>query len=391
MKPIPSLVELRESFANDMKSKLNLLSTNLKMFLDAFSIVISAKLKLTYLYLVDIQNNIFPDTADLEVNGGTLERQGRIYLNRNPRPATIGVFNLVVTGEAGSVLRSGLTFKSNETALNSGQLFVLDSDYILSGTSDVIEVRSLGAGTDFNLNVNDTLTITEPVLGVNQIVTVDEVVTQPTASENIEDYRQAILDAIQLEPQGGSRTDYRLWSSDASGVRKVYPYVKNSDSGTVQVYVEATVADSTDGYGTPTTAILNEVEDAINFDPDESKPLNERGRIPIQSTLEVLPINLIPVVINIVGLSVDTTAIRNSIRSNIELYLSDVRPFISGADLSRNRNNILYQARLQSVATDVLDNANFFTGFSMLVNGNLEVSYQFELGNIPYLQTINFS
>ena len=130
MKPIPSLVELRESFANDMKSKLNLLSTNLKMFLDAFSIVISAKLKLTYLYLVDIQNNIFPDTADLEVNGGTLERQGRIYLNRNPRPATIGVFNLSVVGEAGSVLRSGLTFNSNETALNPGQLFVLDSEYI---------------------------------------------------------------------------------------------------------------------------------------------------------------------------------------------------------------------------------------------------------------------
>ena len=382
MRPIPTIQELRETLANDFKSKLNLLSNNLKKFLDAFSIVESAKFKLLYLYLQDLQNNIFPDTADLEANGGTLERQGRIYLNRNPRPATVGTFELSVTGESGSVLRSGLTFKSNENSLSPGQLYVLDLEYTMTGTDDVIEVRSLGAGSEFDLNVDDELTITEPVIGVNQLVTVSDVISQPKNGEDIEAYRQAILDAIQLEPQGGSKTDYRLWSSDAQGVKKVYPYVKNGDAGTVQVYVEAT-----DGDGVPSSGLISEVEDVIEFDPDESKPLNERGRRPIQATVEVLPVVLIPVTVTITGLSQDTPSIRSAIQNNIELYLSSVRPYISGADLARNRNDILYEARLQSVATDVLENSNFFTGFSITVNGNSVSSYQFDLGNIPNLVT----
>jgi uncharacterized phage protein gp47/JayE len=383
--------ELKESLSNDFKSRLNLVSDNLKKFFEAFSIVISAKFKIVYLYLNDIQNNIFPDTADLEANGGTLERQGRIYLNRNPRPATVGVFNLLVNGLSGSVLRSGLTFKSNENSKSPGQMYVLDAEYTCTGTMDIIEVRSLGAGTDFDLDVNDELTITEPVLGVQQIVIVDEIIEQPKASEDIEAYRQSILDAIQLEPQGGSKTDYRLWSSDAQGVRKVYPYVKNGDAGTVQVFVEATLADSVDGFGTPTNALLIEVDEVINFDPDETKPLNERGRRPMQVTLEVLPIDLIPVDLTITGLSQNTSTIRANIESNIETYLYGVRPFISGADLSRNRNDILYEARLQSVATDVLENSNFFTGFQMLVNGNSVSSYQFDLGSIPFLQSVTYN
>lgn len=382
MRPIPTIQELRETLANDFKSKLNLLSNNLKKFLDAFSIVESAKFKLLYLYLQDLQNNIFPDTADLEANGGTLERQGRIYLNRNPRPATVGTFELSVTGESGSVLRSGLTFKSNENSLSPGQLYVLDLEYTMTGTDDVIEVRSLGTGSEFDLNIDDELTITEPVIGVNQLVTVSDVISQPKNGEDIEAYRQAILDAIQLEPQGGSKTDYRLWSSDAQGVKKVYPYVKNGDAGTVQVYVEAT-----DGDGVPSSGLISEVEEVIEFDPDESKPLNERGRRPIQATIEVLPIVLIPVTVTITGLSQDTPSIRSAIQNNIELYLSSVRPYISGADLARNRNDILYEARLQSVATDVLENSNFFTGFAITVNGNSVSSYQFDLGNIPNLVT----
>jgi uncharacterized phage protein gp47/JayE len=382
MRPIPTIQELRETLANDFKSKLNLLSNNLKKFLDAFSIVESAKFKLLYLYLQDLQNNIFPDTADLEANGGTLERQGRIYLNRNPRPATVGTFELSVTGESGSVLRSGLTFKSNENSLSPGQLYVLDLEYTMTGTDDVIEVRSLGAGSEFDLNIDDELTITEPVIGVNQLVTVSDVISQPKNGEDIEAYRQAILDAIQLEPQGGSKTDYRLWSSDAQGVKKVYPYVKNGDAGTVQIYVEAT-----DGDGVPSSGLISEVEDVIEFDPDESKPLNERGRRPIQATVEVLPVVLIPVTVTITGLSQDTPSIRSAIQNNIELYLSSVRPYISGADLARNRNDILYEARLQSVATDVLENSNFFTGFAITVNGNSVSSYQFDLGNIPNLVT----
>ena len=203
MKPIPSIVELQQKITEDFKSKLNLSDDDLKKTLNAFSLVLSGQMKILYLFLADIQNNIFADSADSVDQGGTLERIGQIYLNRPPFPDAIGVFNISVNGIIGSVLRESLTFKSNEDALNPGQLFVLDSEHIMVSTTDVIEVRSLGAGTDFNLSVNDKLTITEPVIGVDKTVTVTAVTTQPTAGETLENYRDAILRAIQLEPQGG--------------------------------------------------------------------------------------------------------------------------------------------------------------------------------------------
>lgn len=390
MRAIPNLNELKDAIANDLKQKLNLSDSNLKYVLDAMDSVLAAQFKLVYLYLSDIQNNIFPDTADIEANGGTLERLGRIYLNRNPRPATSGIFKLSVTGTAGAVLRNSLTFKSNENSKNPNKLYILDAEYTLTGTDDEIEVRSLGGGVDFDLDVDDQVTITEPVIGVNSTLTVLEVIEQPLASEDIEVYRQNILDAIQLEPQGGSRTDYRIWANDAQGVRKVYPYVKNGDAGTVQVYVES-VLPGTDGNGTPSTPLMESVENVILFDPDETKPLNERGRIPIQATLEVLPIEPIPVDVEIIGLNDTSSAVLTSIENNIKTYLLDVRPYIAGADLPRTKNDILYSGRVQSVVTDVLDSSNFFTGFVMQVAGNTENSFQFTLGSIPYLRNITYT
>ncbi len=391
MRDIPSINEIRDQIASDFKIKLNLTDSQLKYVLDAFDSVLAAQFKLMYLYLSDIQNNVFPDTADLEENGGTLERFGRIYLNRNPLPATAGIFKVYVIGSNGAVLRNSLTFKSNENSLNPGQSYVLDAEYVLTGSGDEIEIRSLGGGTDFDLNVGDELTITEPVLGVSNIVTVAEVVEQPRSSEDIDVYRQNIIDSIQLEPQGGSKTDYRLWSADAQGVRKVYPYVRNDDAGDVDVYVEATVADSIDGNGTPDPTLLTNVLDVIELDPDETKPTNERGRKPIQSNVETLAITITPVDITINGLIDDSTAVRDAIETNIKDYLYNIRPYIAGADLPRDKNDILYSARVQSVITDVLESANYFENLTMEVNGNTVNNYEFNLGSIPYLRNLIFA
>lgn len=393
MKNIPSIIELNEDIANDLRSKLGLTDDDLKKVVSALPLVLSAQLKLLYLFLGDIQDNCFPDKASTELNGGTLERLGRIYLNRNPFPDSIGVFKLSVTGVAGSILRSDLTFKSNDDALNAGQVYVLDTEYTLTGTADVIEVRSIGAGVDYNLSVGNNLTITEPVIGVDKTVTVTEVVTQPTAGETEELYRQAILNAIQLEPQGGAKSDYRIWSGDAQGVRLVYPYVRDGEAGTVDIYVEATLIDSADGKGTPTNAIMygtGGVEDVINFDPDTTKPDYERARRPMQANVEVSAITLIPVDVTITGLNDDSASVQTAIESSLKDFIYDVRPFIDGADLLRNKNDILYSGNVQGVVTSALLNGNFFNVLELKVDGNIVTSYEFGLGNIPYLRNLIF-
>lgn len=390
MKAIPTIKELYANISSDLRSKLNLQIDYLKKTLEAFSLVISAQFHLAYLYLSDIQDNIFPDKATTADQGGTLERQGMIYMNRNPFPDSVGSFKISVTGVAGSVLRTNLTFKSNEGTLNPGQLYILDSEYTLTGTSDEVEVRSIGAGVDFNLNINDNLTITEPVIGVDKTVTVLEILVQPKAGETMELYRQAILNAIQLEPQGGSRADYRQWSSDAQGVRAVYPYVRDIDASIVDVYVEATLVDSTDGKGTPSASILLDVEEVIELDPDVTKPIYERGRRPMQADVEVSSITLVPVDINISGLNDSSSSVQGAIQNSIVDFLYDVRPFISGADLRRNKNDVLYSGKVQSVVTEALVNGNFFNVLDLHVDGTLVTSYEFTLGNIPYLRNLTF-
>lgn len=390
MKAIPTISELQQNFINDLRSKLNLSDNNLKQVVEVFSAVFAGQFKLTYLALSDIQNNIFPDTADLAENGGQLERIGRIYLGRNPTPATIGTFAITVTGGSGSVLRNGLTFKSTDSSRNPGRSYIIDSEFTLASSTGVVNINSLGGGTDFLLDIGDELVITEPVIGVNQTVSVSSVVTQPVAAETTEDYRQNILDSIQLEPQGGSRTDYRLWAADADGVRFVYPFIKDGESGTVQVYVEANAVDSSDGNGTPTSAIISEVTDVINLDPDTTKPLNSRGRRPIQANLEVLSINPTPVDVNISGLNNNSPSITSLIRTNLDQYLLTVRPFVDGADLLANRNDTLFSARIQAEVSNILESSNFFQNLTMQINGVTQTSFQFTRENIPYLRNLTF-
>lgn len=390
MKPIPTIQQLNSNVSSDLKIKLNLSSDGLKRVLNALGLVLSGQLYLAYLYLRDIQDNIFPDTATTRANGGTLERLGKIYLNRDMFPDSIGSFTVLVNAVAGSVLRQNLTFKSNEGSLNPGQVYILDSEYTCSGTDDEITIRTIGAGSSYNLEVGNNLTITEPVIGVEKTVTVTAVLVQPKAGETVELYRQAILNAIQLEPQGGSRADYRQWATDAQGVRLIYPYVADITTGQVSIYVESVIADSTDGKGTPSPAILSDVESVINFDPDVTKPTYERGRKPAQCFPQILPITLVPVDVIISGLNVSTDEIKAVIQSSIESMLYNIRPFIAGADLLRNKNDILYYGQMSSTVTESLTNGNFFNNLDVNVEGNAIVSYQFDLGNIPFLNSITF-
>ena len=310
MRPIPTIQQLNSNITSDLVNRLNLSIDYLKKTYNALCLVLSAQIYLCYLYLRDIQDNVFPDTATTAENGGTLERQGRIYLNRNPFPDSIGSFMVAVTGVAGSILRQNITFKSNEDALNAGQLFMLDTEYTLTGTDDFVEVRSIGAGIDFNLNIGDRLTITEPVIGVDKTVVVDSVVEQPKAGEDTEAYRAAILKAIQIEPQGGSRGDYMQWATDAQGVRRVYPYVRDVDASFVDVYVEATLADGVDGSPVPTPTILQDVEDVIEQDPDPTVPQYEGSRRPAQADVTAIAVTLVPVDITINGLQDSAQSIK---------------------------------------------------------------------------------
>ncbi len=391
MRPIPTIQQINEQIQNDLRQRLSLSDDDMRKVFSAVSAVLSGQIKLVYLYLADIQRNLFPDSADAVEDGGELERLGMIYLNRNRRPATDGYYKVRLNGVAGSTTRVGLTFKSNDDALNAGKLFIADASYELTGLNDELQIRSLESGLSAALAVGNQLTITEPVLGVEGTVEVLEIIELPVETESVDVYRQAIIDAIQLEPQGGARTDYRLWAADVQGVRTVYTYVKENEAGVVQVFVEATPDNSEDGHGTPSSFMIDDVLESINLDPDETLDDNDRGRKPIQAILEVLPITLKPVDVEIIGLSQNNISVQSLIRSNLESYLYGIRPFVAGTDLPRKKNDILNAGRLNGVVSDSLSNSNYFMDFKMFVDGQEESVFTFSFSNIPYLRNVVYS
>jgi hypothetical protein len=388
---IPTLAELRTQIKSDLESNLQItIPVFGKAVLWAITLVQAAKLKLIYLAIGLTQKNIFIDTADPASMGGTLERFGIVKLGRPPFPAVAGQYEVQVTGQVGAVINTPLTFKSNDTALNPGRIYQLDAPYTMPGTTGTITLRALEAGIASKLQVGDQLTSTSPIALVSSIATVLSEVVQPLDSENIEDYRQKGILAYQLEPQGGAGSDYIIWAGDAQGVLRSYPYARSGFTSEVNLFIEATLADSTDGKGTPGAAILTDVEAVVNFDPDTTKPLTERGRRPLGMIVNYLPITVQFVDIVITGYEGLTPAIETLIFNALTEDLKNVRPFVASANVLANKNDIISVPRL-SFFVQVAVPQSVYNSLSFSIDGSsVAGAYVFQNGDIPYLNSITF-
>lgn len=387
---IPTLNELYLSIKGDLEASESItIPVFGKSVIRIIASVQAAKLKLIYLAIGNLQKNIFVDTADSETKGGTLERFGRVKLGRDPFPPRAAQYTVSVTGTTGAVVPASSTFKSSDTSLNAGVLFILDTAHTLIASTDVIIIRALNAGLDSKLEIGDKLSLTAPVALVDKEVSVTIETIQPLAAESLEDYRTKILNSFRLEAQGGAATDYRLWSSDAQGVERVYPYAKSGFTSEIDLYVEATIADSTDGKGTPSSMTLTDVEAVVDFNPDITLALNERGRRPVTAIVNYLPVTIKNVDIEIVGFVGNTAAITEAILSALTSSVGKVRPFVASADILDDKNDIIDINKIIAVILTVRPGA-IFTSVTLKIDTVTVSTFTFMQGNIPYLNSVTY-
>lgn len=395
MTTIPTFAELRASIISDLETEFSIsIPVVGKVFLYVLATIQAAKLKLYYLALGKVQRNIAPDLAETEARGGTLQRFGRIKLGRDPFPATQGQYHVDLNITATGTIPAATTWKSDPTSANPDKLFVLDTPATYMGALPAtltVQLRALEAGITSKLNIGDTLTATSPLLIADQTSAVVLEVVAPLAAEDIEEYRQKVLQSYRLEAQGGAASDYRLWGLDAAGVKQIYPYAVSGSPNEVDVYVEATIADSTDGRGTPTPTILEDVEDCIELDPDTTLPIAERGRRPLGVfAVNVQSIVLVPLDVTItdfVGRTAETDLI---IQNALIESISIIRPFIGGADDPATRNDTVSRTGLIAAIVNALP-SGVFSNVTLEVNDVVEVSYQFDNGRIPFLRAIVYA
>lgn len=408
MQPIPKLADLFTGIINSLNAVFNInIPLTGKSFLRDIGGVWSGKLKTAYNYLANVQKNSNFVTADPPSQGGTLYRFGNIYLLENPKAATQGEYTCAVTGTAGAVLSANTTFLSDPSSLSPNFLFILDTDYVLTGSGDIIMLRATIAGTASNLAIGNTLTAQRPLIGIDQVVTVTGITINAVDAETDEEYRARIQNHVQLEPQGGAPADYIKWGSDAAGVARIYPYTPGGTPWQVNVYVEAILSDSGGSapdynYGIPTGTILMDVTNAILTDPVTALVRKPMGVVLGAANVGALAVTVYQVVITFTGSTGISADDQASIIAALQQAIADIRPFIAGAEVVQEQNDTLSinlpatggrtaapeKYVVVVIAMQAAPGA-LFTGVSMTVNAISETSFTFDNGIIPYLKAVN--
>lgn len=378
---LPTLQELRDGIIADLEAEFDAtINPDGKAKLRAFADNTAGLIKQLYLAIGALQKNVYPDAADEE----TLIRYGMVRLNRRPFQGVAGQYQVTVIGTVGTVIPALRIWKSDDDSLNPGILYILDSDHTMAGSSDTITLRCLELGTTGELEIGNTLTLTAPVALLDDSATVTAESVQPLAAETIEDYRTDVINSFRLESLGGAATDYRLWAADVQGVERVYPYAKSGSPCEINLYVEATIADSADGKGTPTQSILDQVEDVVNFDPDTSLEQNERGRRPLQVVVHYIAITPKTVVVTIADYQNLDADIEADNLTALQEVLAEIRPYVAAADNPDDENDTLNSNKLVAALISAKPGANF-GAVTFTVDGVSYSTYEFVNGNIPYL------
>ena len=346
-------------------------------FLRALSMVFAGEFKLAYLMLASLQKNIFIDTCDAEM----VLRFGFVKLGRYPFPATQGVYKCAVTGTVGATVPGQSTFTSDDSSRSPGQMYILDSAYVLISSPDYITLRALTSGVAGRLSVGDTLTANQPFINVNAGAVVSVESTIPNDAETIEQYRAKALLSYRAKPSGDNAITYREEGSvGVSGVQQIYPYATSGAANEIDIFIEAILADSTDGRGTPTATIITDVTTAI----EAKRPLG------------VFLVNYYPIVtkrvdinINMTGLTMFTTAQKATILTALTNFLFTVRPFIAGADVIANRKDRIGVFNIAPAISQAVPGLPF--GVVTFDVATIPVTeYLFDLGEIPYLNLVTY-
>lgn len=389
---IPSLQELIDQILNDIATEFGVDVNELGVTYQVQAKVQAAIIWVSYLTLSQVQKNVYYDLAEESV----LVRYGSAILGRTPAPADAGEYFVLVSGAEEAVVPAGTQFIANDDTLAAGKLFIVDNDFTLPSTTGNMPIRALEAGKDSELFVDDILTSAAPIVDVNSEVKVLSVSKTPTNAETTASYRSDVIAASRIEPQGGSPGDYRLWTLEIPEIRTTYPFAKLGSPGDVEIYVEATPENSVPAevIGVPGQAILDKVyKPATAVDPEEGivviNPTTGKGRKPISVfNMYSLPVQPNPVDLFFIDLSDESIA--NTIRTTLDAVLYNIRPFVEGADVIENKNDVLTIGTIIATVIQVLSGTGItYTNLTMKINDLDYDSFRFTLGNYPYLRIIN--
>jgi hypothetical protein len=112
-------------------------------------------------------------------------------------------------------------------------------------------------------------------------------------------------------------------------------------------------------------------------------------RLPLTAVLNVQSVSPLDIEITINGFSGVTTDQEQAIETAITNHLENVRPFVPSIDVASEQNDTFSINNIISLVLQAVPGA-VFGSVDLVVDGNTVPSYQFENGEIPFLDSITY-
>ena len=395
----PTTKEINDNIISQLQSSLNQTIPLLpKSFLRVLAKALSGLFILLYKYGGFTFLQVFVSTASTKetvINGISLTpliEWGRLVGVGDPTAATSAELSVsvTVTNQTG-FLTSGTQLIGD----TNGVVYLVLGSVPLTSATVTATVQAVsdqsggdGTGTIGNLTAGETLSFANPLPNVDKSVTVLSQVVTAADAEDMEVYRQRVIDRFQKRPQGGAYADYEIWGESVEGILNVYPYT--GAPGEVDVYSEATVASSGSADGIPTSAQLQQVKDAINFDQN-----GLASRRNANAFVNSLPITRTSFDVSVSGLtSSDLASAQADIESALTEYFLSAEPFIAGLSIPPRKDGLTrvsISAIIENVAVAYGGSFSFASFYETSVGSGSLSAYTLgegekaKLGNVVFI------
>jgi uncharacterized phage protein gp47/JayE len=221
----PTLAELISRIQADFNSRIQGADSRVRRsVLNVFARVLAGAFHTVYGFLDFIARQLFPDTA-IE---SYLQRFGAIW-DVQQKPAEKAQGSYTVTGANGTVIGVGEIVQRGD-----GVQFETTTSATISGGSAILTVLALEAGAAGNTQSGTKLTFKSPIAGVFSEGTAGDIVGGADI-EDVEVWRQRILDRLRQPPHGGADFDYVTWAKEVAAVTRAWTFGKENGSGSVTV------------------------------------------------------------------------------------------------------------------------------------------------------------
>lgn len=328
-------------------------------------------------------------TISASIEGLRVIGQGR---NIEEKVAESAVITFTVPALTGTVIETSVIYTADDT----GVRYRPDAQVTAIANVATIQATAETPGTVGNLSVSQTLQADRQVSGAEQTGTVTSLDTTGADAEEVEAYRQRLLDDERTEGGGSNSADYRRWAQETPGVNRAFPYTGNptylqTGSGSI-VPGERTVfikADSSvDPDGVAPGSLETSARSYIQYDPDTGEAREVLG-CDGNSTLYVESIYNTTFYVVISGLSVSADVeaqVQADIETALKAYFRAVMPFILGLDFVGDKNEEITGPTVSEVVQDIVGAAGgTFTTLVFNVGAGSLPSYTLGAGELAKL------